>query len=90
MEEGRNAFKILTGNPAGKRSLGRARWRVCSAQNRDYWRSFSEPPGFISHGVNWFNLLVYEGWGLNHVSYSMAKLRVHEETWKYINGCEWC
>ena len=27
MEEGRNAFKILTGKPAGKRSLGRPRRR---------------------------------------------------------------
>ena len=25
MEEGRNAFKILTGKPTGKRPLGRAR-----------------------------------------------------------------
>ena len=27
MEEGRNAFKILTGNPTGKRLLGRRRRR---------------------------------------------------------------
>ena len=27
MEEGRNAFKILTGTPTGKRSLGRRRRR---------------------------------------------------------------
>ena len=27
MEEGRNAFKILTGKPTGKRSLGRPRHR---------------------------------------------------------------
>ena len=27
MEEGRNAYKILTGKPAGKRPLGRARRR---------------------------------------------------------------
>ena len=27
MEEGRSAFKILTGTPAGKRSLGRLRRR---------------------------------------------------------------
>ena len=27
MEEGRNAFKILTGKPTGKRSLGRLRHR---------------------------------------------------------------
>ena len=27
MEEGRSAFKILTGTPAGKRSLGRPRRR---------------------------------------------------------------
>ena len=26
MEEGRSALKILTGKPAGKRSLGRRRW----------------------------------------------------------------
>ena len=27
-EEGRSAFKILTGNPTGKRHLGRARRRL--------------------------------------------------------------
>ena len=51
--EGRCAFKILTGKPAGKRPLGRPgrRWEdnirmdlnagnwVDSAQNRDYWRA---------------------------------------------------
>ena len=26
MEEGRSAFKILTGKPTGKRPLGRSRW----------------------------------------------------------------
>ena len=26
MEEGRSAFKILTGKPTGKRPLGRPRW----------------------------------------------------------------
>ena len=26
MEEGRSAFKILTGKPIGKRPLGRSRW----------------------------------------------------------------
>ena len=26
MEEGRSAFKILTGKPTGKRHLGRRRW----------------------------------------------------------------
>ena len=54
MEEGRSAFKILTGKPKGKRHLGkpRRRWEdnirmdlkeigiswVDSAQDRDYWR----------------------------------------------------
>ena len=28
MEEGRSAFKILTGTPAGKRPLGRSRRRL--------------------------------------------------------------
>ena len=53
MEEGRSAFKILTGTPAGKISLGRPRhkWEdnirtdlkeiginwVDSALDRDYW-----------------------------------------------------
>ena len=55
MEEGRNAFKILTGKPTGKRLLGRPREdnirmdlkEICintrnwvdSAQDRDYWRT---------------------------------------------------
>ena len=49
MEEGRSAFKILTGKPSGKRSLGRPRRRwedninaenwVDSAQDRIYWRA---------------------------------------------------
>ena len=52
MEEGRSAFKILTGKSTGKRPLGRP-WRrwglkeigintkncVDSAQDRDYWRA---------------------------------------------------
>ena len=40
MENGRSAFKILTGKPTGKRPLGRLmrRW-VDSAQDRDYWRA---------------------------------------------------
>ena len=55
MEEGRSAFKILTGNLTGNRPLGR-RWEdntrmdleeiginpgnwVNSAQDRDYWRA---------------------------------------------------
>ena len=52
MEEGRSAFKILTGKPTGKRPLVRPRRRwesniridleeignwVDSAQDRDYW-----------------------------------------------------
>ena len=49
MEEGRSAFKILTGKLTGKRPLGRKRmdleeigvnagnW-VDSAQDRNYWR----------------------------------------------------
>ena len=54
MEEGRSAFKILTGKPTGKRPLGRPRRRwedleeigiiagnwVDSAQDRNYWRAF--------------------------------------------------
>ena len=53
MEEGRSAFKILTGKPTGKRPLGRPRRRwedleeiginagnwIDSAQDRDYWRA---------------------------------------------------
>jgi hypothetical protein len=53
MEEGRSAFKILTGAPAGKSLLGRprSRWEdnirmvintrnwVDFAQGRDYWRA---------------------------------------------------
>jgi hypothetical protein len=49
MEEGRSVFKILTGKPTGKRSLGRLRRRwddnirmdleeisIIAAQDRDY------------------------------------------------------
>ena len=52
MEEGRSAFKILTGKPTGKTPLGRSRRRweenfrmdlagnwVDSVQDRDYWRA---------------------------------------------------
>ena len=53
LEEGRSAFKILTGKPTGKRPLGRPRRRwehledivvnagnwVDSAQDRDYWKT---------------------------------------------------
>ena len=55
MEEGRSAFKIITGTPAGKSALGRHRREdniimdlkegintrnwVDSAQDRDYWRA---------------------------------------------------
>ena len=52
MEEGRSAFKILTGKPTGKRLLGRPRRRmdlegICitagnwvdSAQDGNYWRA---------------------------------------------------
>ena len=54
MDEGRSAFKILTGTPAGKRSLARSRCRwednirmdfkdkrnwIDLAQDRDYWRA---------------------------------------------------
>ena len=53
MEEGRGAFKILTGKPTGKRPLGRPgrRWEdnirmdlelgnwVDSAQDMNYWRA---------------------------------------------------
>ena len=52
MEERRSALKMLTGNPTGKRPLGRPRSRredleeigvnagnwVDSAQDRDYWK----------------------------------------------------
>ena len=51
MEDGRGAFQILTGIPAGKRPLGRPRRRFegyiimdhknwfHSVQDRDYWRA---------------------------------------------------
>ena len=53
MEEGRSALKILTGEPIGKRPLGRprCRWKdleeigvnagnwVDLAQDRDYWKA---------------------------------------------------
>ena len=53
MEEGRSAFKVLTGKPTGRRPLGRPRRRwedleeisvnvgnwVDSAQDRNYWRA---------------------------------------------------
>ena len=47
MEEGRSAFKMLTGKPTGMRSLGKPRlkWEhniknwIDSAQDRDYWRA---------------------------------------------------
>ena len=53
MEEGRSAFKILTGKPTGKKHLGRPRRRwedleeigvnagnwFDSAQDRDYWKA---------------------------------------------------
>ena len=50
MEEGRRAFKILTGIPTGKRPLGgpRHRWEdnvrmdleeIGINQDRDYWRA---------------------------------------------------
>ena len=48
MEEGRSAFKILTGKPTGKRPLGRPRGKeigintrnlIHSGQDRDYWRT---------------------------------------------------
>ena len=50
MEEGRSAFKMLTGKPTGKRSLGRPRRRwednirmagnlVDYTYGRDYWRA---------------------------------------------------
>ena len=35
IEEGRSAFKILTGKPTGKRPLGRPRLRI-----GNYWRAF--------------------------------------------------
>ena len=45
IEEGRSAFKIVTGKPTGERPLGRPRRR---------WESPCEcgiePPGSISHG----------------------------------------
>ena len=39
MEEGRSAFKMLTGKHAGKRSFGRPRRKI-------------EPPDFMSNGVS--------------------------------------
>ena len=38
MEEGRSAFKILTGTPAGKRPLGRPRRRWEGNINMDLWK----------------------------------------------------
>ena len=62
MEESRNAFKILTGKPTGKRPLGRPRRRweigintrnwIDSAQDGNYWRPPVNAPGSISHGVS--------------------------------------
>ena len=56
MEEGRSAFKILTGKPTGKKHLGKPRRRmdlkeiginkrnwVDSVQDRDYWRALVNP-----------------------------------------------
>ena len=66
MEEGRSAFKILTGTPAGKRPLGRPkrRWedniRMDLEEigtNAGTWVDSAcedaiEPTGSISHGVS--------------------------------------
>ena len=38
IEEGRSALKILTGKPAGKRSLGRPRHKWEDNIRMDYWR----------------------------------------------------
>ena len=48
MEEGRSAFKILTGEPTGKRSLGRSRRRC-----EDNIRMGLEEIGIIAG--NWFD-----------------------------------
>ena len=62
MDEGRRAFKILTGKPTGKRPLGRPtrRWED---NIRMYREEIScecsiEPPGSISHGVSLLLLLL--------------------------------
>ena len=47
MEEGRSAFKMLTGKPIGKRPLGRSRRRW-----EDNIRMNLEKIGSISHGVS--------------------------------------
>ena len=47
MEEGRSAFKILTGKPTGKRPLRRPRRRWEDNISMDL-----EAPGSISHGVS--------------------------------------
>ena len=68
MEEGRSAFKILTGKPTGKRPLGRPRRRCedniridlkgigVSTRNwvdMIYWRVLmNEPPGSIRQGIS--------------------------------------
>ena len=59
MEEGRNALKILTSKPTGKRSLWspRRRWEDNTRTILGYGLLESpcecgiEPPGSISHGV---------------------------------------
>ena len=67
MEEGRSAFKILTGKPTGKRHLGRPRRRwednIIMDLKGDRYQCGEfclfgpcecgiEPPGSISHGVS--------------------------------------
>ena len=47
MEDGRSAFKILTGKPTGKRPFRRPRGRW-----EDNIRMYQEPPGSISHGIS--------------------------------------
>ena len=59
MEEGKSAFKILTGKPTGKIPLGRPRRRWEDNIRMDLeeidspFESGIEPPGFISHRVSY-------------------------------------
>ena len=61
MEEGRSAFKIVTGTPSGKRTLGRprSRWEDNIRMDLRDIRIVESPcecsiehPGLISHGVS--------------------------------------
>ena len=58
MEEGRNAFKILTGKPTGKRPLGRPRHRWEDNIRMNLEEIGIEPMGSISHGVSYRMLIM--------------------------------